>query len=139
MAHFAEIDENNVVIRVVVVPNEEEHRGNEFLSVDLGLGGRWEKTSYNTRGGVYYDPETNMPDQDQSKAYRKNFAGQGFIFHPELDGFSPPKPFDSFILDPQTFSWLAPIPKPDDGEWRWNEEIKNWEEVYTPFQSNEIQ
>ena len=62
MAHFAEIDENNIVVRVVVVPNEEEHRGQEFLANDLGLGGRWIQTSYNNRIrgiyagiGFYYD------------------------------------------------------------------------------------
>ena len=48
MSHFAEIDENNIVLRVLVVPDAQEHRGNEFLSMDLGLGGRWYKTSYNT-------------------------------------------------------------------------------------------
>ena len=64
MAHFAEIDENNIVVRVVVVPNEEEHRGNDFLANDLGLGGRWIQTSYTNRirgiyagVGFYYDEE----------------------------------------------------------------------------------
>jgi hypothetical protein len=62
MAHFAEIDENNIVVRVVVVPNEEEHRGQDFLANDLGLGGRWIQTSYTNRIrgmyagiGFYYD------------------------------------------------------------------------------------
>jgi len=67
MAHFAEIDENNIVLRVLVVDNEEEHRGQEFLADDLGLGGRWIQTSYNAnfRGkyagiGDYYDEEADL-------------------------------------------------------------------------------
>jgi hypothetical protein len=62
MAHFAEIDDNNIVLQVLVVPNEEEHRGQDFLSIDLGLGGTWVQTSYNNNYagiGDTYDPETN--------------------------------------------------------------------------------
>ncbi len=80
MAHFAEIDENNVVLRVLVVDNEHEHRGHEFLSQDLGLGGTWIQTSYNGN-------------------FRKTFAGMGFVYNEELDIFLPPKPFESWILN----------------------------------------
>lgn len=73
MAHFAEIDENNTVVRVLVVDNSEEHRGEEFLSKDLGLGGRWIQTSYNSN-------------------FRYNFAGIGFIYDPIDDAFVPPIP-----------------------------------------------
>lgn len=73
MAHFAEIDETNTVIRVLVVPNEQEHRGQEFLADELGLGGTWIQTSYNSK-------------------IRYNYAGVGFIYDPIDDAFIPPMP-----------------------------------------------
>jgi hypothetical protein len=130
MAHFTELDENNVVLRILVVGNEQEHRGQEFLSQDLSLGGRWEKTSYNTRLGIHYNPETGEPSADQTKSYRKNYAGIGFTFDEIRDAFIPPKPFESWILNEDTCSWEAPIPRPTEGLWGWNEEIVNWEEMY---------
>ena len=72
MAHFAEIDENNIVTRVLVVPDAEEHRGQEFLANDLGLGGLWIQTSYNAR-------------------IRKNYAGIGMFYDVDRDAFIPPK------------------------------------------------
>jgi len=129
MAHFAEIDENNVVLRVLVVDNEQEHRGQEFLAEDLGLGGVWKKTSYNTRGGIHYNPETNEPSADQTKAYRKNYAGIDFTFDEQRDAFIPPKPFESWVLDEETCLWEAPIPMPEEGAWEWNEETQQWEEI----------
>jgi hypothetical protein len=71
MAHFAEIDADNLVVRVLVVPDAQENRGQEFLADDLGLGGTWKKTSYNTQGGVHANGGT---------PYRKNYAGIGFTF-----------------------------------------------------------
>lgn len=133
MAHFAELDENNVVLRVLVVANEQEHRGQEFLSKDLNLGGRWEQTSYNTKFGIYYDSNTNEPSPDQYKAYRKNYAGIGFTFDEERDAFIPPKPFPSWILDEDTCGWKAPIPMPQTDElWVWNEEMLQWEQPIFP-------
>lgn len=129
MAHFAELNENNVVLRILVVDNGQENLGQEFLSQDLGLGGRWEKTSYNTRSGIYYDPETSEPSSEQTKAYRKNYAGIGFTFDEIRDAFIPPKSFESWILNEETCCWEVPIPKPTEGSWIWNEEIVNWEEV----------
>jgi hypothetical protein len=73
MAHFAEIDTNNVVLRVVVAPDEEEHRGQEFLAVDLGLGGTWIQTSYNA-------------------SMRGQFAGIGDLYDPVNDVFYTPAP-----------------------------------------------
>ena len=73
MAHFAEIDENNIVKRVLVVDNSLEHRGAEFLSKDLGLGGTWIQTSYNNN-------------------FRKQYAGIGFIYDPIADEFIAPQP-----------------------------------------------
>ena len=96
MAHFAEIDQNNVVTRVLVVPDSEQHRGEEYLSVTLGLGGRWIQTSYNSN-------------------IRKTFAGQGYIYNEELDIFLSPKPYPSWQLD-QNHNWRAPIKSPTEEE-----------------------
>lgn len=132
MAHFAELDENNMVIRVLVIPDEEEYRGQEFLAEDLGLGGRWEKTSYNTHLGVYCMPGTNTPAPDQSKAFRKNYASIGSYFDEELDAFILKKPekYPSWIVDESTGSWKPPIPPPTtDPNWDWNEETQEWQEI----------
>lgn len=111
MAHFAELDENDVVLRVVVVPNNQEHRGQEFLANDLGLNGTWVQTSYN--GTI-----------------RKNFAGIGSIFDRKRDAFIGPKPFESWVLDEETCHWKAPVSYPKDGVmYSWNEETTNWEAI----------
>ena len=110
MAHFAQIDENNVVLQVLVVPNEEEHRGEEFLSIDLNLGGRWVQTSYN--GNI-----------------RKMFAGVGYTYNETLDIFLPPKPFESWVLNESLGQWDPPIERPivdDDKATIWNEETQTW-------------
>jgi hypothetical protein len=94
MAHFAEINENNIVTRVLVVPNEQEHRGHEFLASDLGLGGFWIQTSYNNN-------------------IRKNYAGIGYTFDPTRDAFIPPKPEchpESITFDEDTCIWSCPDP-----------------------------
>jgi hypothetical protein len=91
MAHFAEIDDDNIVLRVLVIPNEQENRGQEYLAEDLGLGGTWLKTSYNSLYGIYYDPVTGEPADDQTKLYRYTFAGIGFIYDPVADEFRPPQ------------------------------------------------
>ena len=108
MAHFAEIDENNVVIRVLVVPDNAEDRGQDYLANDLGLGGTWVQTSYNNR-------------------IRKNYAGVGFTYDEQKDAFIPIKPFDSWVLNEDTCQWEAPTPHPQDGRlYVWNEEITDW-------------
>jgi hypothetical protein len=116
MAHFAEIDENNVVLRVLVVPNEEEHRGEEFLSQDLKLGGRWIQTSYN--GNI-----------------RKMYAGVGFIYNEELDIFLPPKPYPSWVLNTEYGEWESPTPRPvtPNKVQLWNEDTLSWTEQDYPF------
>lgn len=78
MAHFAEIDSNNKVVRVLVVDNSQEHRGQEFLAVDCGLGGTWVQTSYNAN-------------------FRGKFAGEGDIYDAENDVFISPVPEPDFI------------------------------------------
>ena len=123
MAHFAEIDENNIVLRVVVIDDEHEHRGHEFLSKDLGLGGTWLKTSYNTRMGEHANGGT---------PYRLNYAAPGGIYDPETDSFYQPQPFPSYILDKTNGVWYPPIPRPDDTEefyHIWDESLINWKQM----------
>lgn len=110
MAHFAEIDENNEVIRVLVVHNDLEHRGADFLSNDLNLGGTWIQTSYN--GTI-----------------RKNFAAPGMIYDEYLDAFIDPQPYASWVLDQETCQWIAPKPKPDCAIAEWDEELGDWVEI----------
>jgi hypothetical protein len=105
MAHFAEIDANNVVQRVIVVPNSEEANGAAWCS-NL-LGGTWLQTSYN--GTI-----------------RKNFAGVGFIYDADLDAFIPPQPYPSWTLDESTCTWEAPEPIPPGGPWKWDEDDLEW-------------
>lgn len=110
MAHFAEIDENGIVLRVVVVPDEEEKRGQQFLAEDLMLGGTWMQTSYN--GTI-----------------RRRFAGIGDRYDARLDAFISPQPFASWSLDESTLDWKPPFPAPADGkEYAWVEPA-GWKEV----------
>ena len=121
MAHFAEIDENNVVTRVLVVSNDQEDRGQEFLSNDLGLGGTWLKTSYNTIAGEHKNGGT---------PFRKNYAGIGFTYDENRDAFIPPKPFNSWKLNEDTCIWEAPVAMPtDDKMYTWDEKTTSWKEV----------
>ena len=109
MAHFAEIDSNNKVVRVLVVPDNVEDRGQDYLANDLGLGGTWIQTSYNNR-------------------IRKNFAGIGFDYDATRDAFIAPKPFASWLLNEDTCQWEAPIAYPTDGVmYKWNEDKTDWE------------
>jgi hypothetical protein len=118
MAHFAEIDSNNIVLRVLVVGDEQENRGQEFLANDCGLGGTWLKTSYNTQHGVHLLGGT---------PYRKNYAGIGFTYNATKDAFIPPQPSNSWVLNENTCDWEPPIPYPTDGKlYLWSEDIVNW-------------
>jgi hypothetical protein len=122
MAHFAEIDKNNIVTRVLVVDNSEENNGQVFLADTLGLGGTWIKTSYNTFGGVHSNGGTPL---------RKNYAGIGYTYDSSRDAFIPPKPFNSWMLNEDTCLWDAPTPMPvQEGKvFKWVEEDLNWQEV----------
>jgi hypothetical protein len=132
MAHFAELDENNVVLRVIVVSNEDAGplpglEGEAFCH-DL-LGGRWKQTSYNTRGGVHYDSATNQPDG--GVAFRKNYAGPGFSYDEGRDAFLPPQPYPSWVLNEETCFWEAPVSlptdlPPDGYYYKWNEPTVSW-------------
>lgn len=122
MAHFAEIDSNNIVTRVLVVGNDQEDRGQEFLATDLALGGTWKKTSYNTSGGVHSNGGT---------PFRKNYAGVGYTFDASKDAFIAPTPFPSWVLNEDTCLWNAPTPMPvEEGKmFTWVEADLNWQEV----------
>ena len=127
MAHFAKLDENNVVTEVHVVANrdtsdangvEKEYIGQAFL--EKLFGGTWKQTSYN--GNI-----------------RKNYAGIGYTYNADIDAFVPPKPFASWVLNEETAQWEAPTPMPADagtGEppkmYSWDEATTSWTEVTQP-------
>ena len=119
MAHFAKLNDQNVVIDVNVVNNEtinnlpfpeSEPVGVAFLTDWSGGYTDWKQTSYNGN-------------------FRKNYAGIGYTYDPVLDAFVPPKPFPSWLLNTQTCQWQAPIPYPNDGKlYTWNEDTQQWVE-----------
>ncbi len=118
MAHFAQLDSNNVVTQVIVVGNkdtadangvEKEHIGAAFC--ERLFGGTWKQTSYN--GTV-----------------RKNYAGVGYTYNVSLDAFVPPKPYASWVLNNDTAQWDAPTPMPtDDKKYSWDEATTSWVEM----------
>lgn len=121
MAHFAELDSNNVVLRVIVVGNkdtadangvEKEHIGAAFC--ERLFGGTWKQTSYN--GNI-----------------RKNYAGIGYTYDFGRDAFIPPKPFNSWVINENTCQWESPVPMPVDASpskrYAWDEATVSWVEV----------
>jgi hypothetical protein len=106
MSHFAELDENNVVLRVVVADNSLPKEGHDWVTTNLG--GTWIQTSYNSN-------------------FRKQFAGIGFTYDQEANVFIAPQPFNSWVLD-NNFDWQPPIPKPE-GNYTWDENSVSWLEV----------
>jgi hypothetical protein len=129
MAHYAKI-EDGIVTNVIVA--DEDHIN--YLKLQDPTA-QWIQTSYNTRGGVHYDPQTGLPSADQTKALRKNYAGIGFTYDSVLDVFIPPKPYPSWILYSQTAQWAPPIPMPIDGNmYMWNDDQQNWIVVGPPKQ-----
>ncbi len=124
MAHYAYLDENNIVTMVIVGKNE----GEDGIDWEEYYGAK--RTSYNTLGGVYHDPDTREPSADQSKAFRKNYAGIGYTYDPNRDAFIPPKHFPSWVLNETSCQWEAPIPKPQDGKnYDWFERGQKWVEI----------
>ena len=118
MAHFAELDQNNIVQRVIVVNNndildvenkESEEIGIAFCKSLLGNDTIWIQTSYN-------------------ESFRKNYAGTGFTYDSERDAFIPPKPYNSWLLDEQTCQWKPPVERPivEGKLFDWDEETKSW-------------
>ena len=134
MAHFAKLDENNIVTRTEVVSNDiavSEEDGIQYLK-DLynEPNAVWKQTSYNTRSGVHLESDNATPSADQSKALRMNFAGPDYTYDESRDAFIPPKPFPSFTLNETTCTWQSPVPNPGapDNEhlYSWNEETLSW-------------
>ena len=120
MAHFAKV-QDGVVTKVIVAEPE------FFDTFVDDSPGKWIQTSYNTRGGVHYDPNTGDPSEDQTKALRKNYAGKGYTYDAAKDAFIPPQPFASWTLNETSCLWEAPVAYPDDGEmYRWDEDTTNW-------------
>lgn len=118
MAHYAKV-KNGVVTQVIVAEAE------FFDTFVDNEPGEWIQTSYNTRGGVHYNPETNEPDD--GTPLRKNYAGIGFTYDAERDAFIPPQLFASWILNEDTCLWEAPVAYPDDGsEYDWDEDTISW-------------
>lgn len=115
MAHFAELDSNNVVLRVLVIGNADTADANGVEKEHIGaawcerlFGGTWKQTSYN--GNI-----------------RKNYAGIGYTYDENIDAFIPPKPFPSWLLNTETAKWEAPVPIPNDGQmYQWDEATTSW-------------
>lgn len=111
MAHFAEIDSNNTVLRVLVIDNSQEHRGQDFLANDCNLGGTWIQTSYNAN-------------------FRKKFASVGDVYDPIKDVFIPMKPYNSWTFNEELHTWIPPIDYPNDTKsYQWDEENQTWVEI----------
>ena len=130
MGYFARLDENNFVVKVHTLNNnvftvngiEDEIFANTFLNNLHKTNAIYKQTSYNTYGGVHVI--------DQSKAFRKNYAGIGYYYDPIRDAFIPPKPFPSWTLNEESCLWDSPVPYPNDGKmYAWNEDILNWQEI----------
>jgi hypothetical protein len=122
MAHFAQIDKNNIVQHVIVVDNldaPDEATGQKFIA-SLGFEGKWLETSYDTLGGV---------NTAGGVALRKNFASIGFTYDEKNDAFYAPQPFPSWVLDTTTFLWSSPTPPPsNDKAYTWDEPTLSWKE-----------
>ena len=118
MAHFAKINENNIVETVNVVNDVDAVSGQDFLH-SLGLTGTWIQTSYNTRGNKHLLSGTPL---------RGNYAGKGYIYDSVNDVFYPPQPYPSWTISADTdWIWKAPVPRPTDGRtYKWDESALNW-------------
>ena len=124
MSHFAKLDDNNIVTFVTVGRQEDDGLEAEL---NARTGDVYKQTSYNTYGGVHYNPETGLPSEDQTKALRFNYAGIGFTYDEERDAFISPQPFESWVFDEGTCLWVSPVPYPEDGElYNWDEESVSW-------------
>ena len=118
MSHFAKVLNGKVVQVIVAEP--------EFFETFVDSSpGNWIQTSYNTRGGIHYDPNTNEPDN--GIALRANYAGIGYIYDQENDVFYPPQPYPSWTISAPNWTWTPPIPYPTDNKnYYWDETQKTW-------------
>ena len=125
MSNFAYVpvieNDKGFVDNVIVIDQE---------IIDTGAFGdpsSYVQTSYNTRGGVYYLPDSNTPSPDQSKALRANYAGIGYTYDQINDVFYAPQPYPSWVISAPTWIWEAPVPYPTDGnEYVWDEVTQSW-------------
>ena len=127
MAHFAKLNQNNIVITVNVVHNSEllvdgvenEQKGVDFLNNLFSTNDNWKQTSYNTIGGVHKLSGT---------PFRKNYAGVGYTYDEARDAFIEPQPYPSWTLNEDTCQWEAPVAFPNDGKsYNWNESTTSWD------------
>mgnify|MGYP000094174089 CR=1 FL=1 len=110
MSHWAEIDQNNIVLRVLVGDNNSPDEGYQWIIDNLGV--TWIKTSYNAA----------------TDGFRFNYAGIGYTYDEIRDAFIPPKPFDSWTLNEETCDWEAPAPRPSgENRYIWNESTQVWD------------
>jgi hypothetical protein len=142
MAHYAQLDENNIVTNVIVISNDDslDDNGNECEEKGIKICQeatkhlKWKRTSINTRLGIHYDSATGEPSADQSKAFRLNYAIIGIKYDESIDGFIIPRPIDykgitcnSWILNAETGSYDPPTLKVEDGMGRtWDETKGKW-------------
>jgi len=126
MAHYAFLDENNMVTEVIVGKDETDTTMNwEQHYAEFRPGQRCLRTSYNTMGGIHKDGGT---------PFRKNYAGIGYSYDSDRDAFVPPKPFASWTLNETTCNWEAPVPMPvvEGKRFAWNEATTSWDELVQP-------
>lgn len=117
MAYYAELDENNVVLRVIRGVEENQKDGEAIYSQQTGKV--WKRTSYNTRDGIHLNGGT---------PFRKNYASIGFSYDPVRDAFIPPKPYPSWVFNEFKCNWDAPVTPPNDDKlYEWNEQTQQWD------------
>ena len=137
MAHYAQIDSNNIVTQVIVVADADtaDAQGNHMESIGIAfcqrlIGGNWKQTSYNTQGGTHTNGGT---------PFRGNYAGIGYTYDTLHDVFYAPQPYPSWTISAPTWTWTSPVPYPTDvgteelpKRYTWNEETKAWDLVIPP-------
>jgi hypothetical protein len=124
MAHYAFLDENNIVTEVIVGKNEGEEDVDWEVHYGNFRGQTCKRTSYNTHGGVHATGGTPL---------RKNYAGIGYTYDAGRDAFIPPKIYNSWVLNEGTCLWDPPVAHPDDGKrYTWNESTTSWDEIVIP-------
>ncbi len=126
MGHFAKVV-SGIVTKVIVA------EASFFDNFVDSSPGSWIQTSYNTRGGIHYEANSNNASEDQSKALRGNYAGIGYTYDSTLDAFYSPQPFTSWNLNTGSYTWEAPVAYPTgdatgsySGSYEWNEDTTNW-------------
>jgi len=116
MAHFAKVNDDNIVVQVIAISNEQEYRGVEFITEDMGQPGRWFQCSFNTHEGKHLKGGTPL---------RKHYPSTGDSYDPEYDAFIPMKSRYGFLFNKETWKWEAPTPKPE-GDFTWSDSKLEW-------------